>query len=572
VTSATGLVERFARAAREGTGALILPEEEVRLSYSDLWRRCAETAAVLSRKGIARGDRVALPMITSLEVIIGLGALLQLGATVVPLRGRRRPPSEGSDRHAVLFNISAGRAKICLVPDGQIQGYEASLALAPFDIQLVDLHKVVNATATPRAFAPPGPEDGLILQFSSGSTGDPRGIYLTQANVASSVAATAGRLEVTERDRVLGWVPLFHDLGLVGHLFLATYAGCDIVLMPARSFVRDPLSWITQISKYEATMTGAPQFAYDICLARSKLGAEQLKGCDLSKLKVAVNAGEMVNPASCRHFESRFRTWGLRENVISPAYGLADNCLLVSLRKPLTPFPVRHLDRKALNKGEVRMADDRSDAVALAGNGPLGDGVRLRIYSTDGDALDPGMIGEVAVGGDSTARLLAQADGALLPAGEKGFVRTGDIGAMIDGELYLVGRNKEVLQQGGKTFTSPDLEHALYGCEGVLPFGVAAIPVSSPGKADELSILLEVEEESDEQMRRLAVQIRKMLLKSFGIVVRQVILCPRGSLPRTSSGKLRRAVLRRAIEGNYLEDTISVLDINEKTAAAPGES
>ncbi|MGB7158950.1 MAG: AMP-binding protein [Tepidisphaeraceae bacterium] len=548
------LVERFRENAASGrVGRMTFLEEDVVMSHTQLWQRSARVATALAERGVAPGHRVGLAMHSTPETVVAFGAILQLGAALVPLRTLSSRDG-GRDADAVAASVRAGRVRLCLVPRASRPAHASRIA----DVDVVAIEDVLGTACPPYDYDPAvvTAADVLLVQFSSGTIDAPTGICLTQANVAANLAAATARMGVDVNERILSWLPLFHDLGLIGHLCLSLYTGCDLIHMRPRAFMRDPLAWIVELSKHRATFTSGPQFAYDLCRLRSRAAWERVQGSDLTDVRAMVNGAEMISPASCRRFEEQFGRLGLRANVIVPAYGLAENCVLVTARAPGTRFPVRRLDRRALDAGEVRIAEGVLDVVDLAGHGTPAQGIEVRVCSADGTVVAPGRIGEILIGGTSAAAVVAEPDGSTRPLSEDGFIRTGDLGAFIDGELYLVGRTREILRHGSRAYAPADIEWLLLGCPGVVPAGAAAISISNPGTGDELVVIVEAIAVAD--LRDLARRVRLALLRGLALVPREVVLVRPATLPRTSSGKLRRVALRDAYRTGRLEQLVDI--------------
>jgi len=536
---ATLLAARLrANAGAPRPATLTIVDEEVALGVDEAWRRSGEAALALQEYGVTRGSRVAIAMATSTDVVIAVGAVIRLGATLIPL-----PIGSGGPAKQGLAALRAGGAHACLVPAVECSLYLERLAEQRVDVRVLALEDMVRQGSRQDngVLAAAKPDDGLLLQFSSGTTGSPKGIYLTQGNVAANLTAASSRLEGGRSDHLFSWLPLFHDLGLVGSLLAATYAGSDVSLMSPGRFIHEPLDWLVELSRRRATITAAPQFAYDLCLSKAEKRLDQLGHLDLSSVRCMINGAEMVSPDSCREFERVFGRFGLRRHSICPAYGMAENCVMVAMRCSGETPVLRHFDRRALAAGEAWPVEKGDDTIELIGHGPPAQGVEVLVRGPDGSEAE-GRVGEICVGGTSAAACFVDEQGSLSAVSDDGFVSSGDLGFVLDGELYCIGRSKEVFNHGGRSYSPIDIERELLECEGVSLGSVAVFSVTAPAARDELVVAVAAQDFADGDFDALAARIRRCVLREFRFTPSEVVRVD--FLPRTSSGKVRRGLLR----------------------------
>jgi acyl-CoA synthetase (AMP-forming)/AMP-acid ligase II len=530
----------------------LLHPSRVELSYEELWCQSGYYGAALARKGVLPRDRVALSMASTREVVITILALMRLGATLVPLY--HRPVLRGGrhqDGASIVNALQASRARRCLVEERNLSFYQKLCAEAGMPVELLTVECLSEAMApsnalVQRQFADDWP---VILQFTAGSTSRPKGIYITQGNLVATVAGIGERIEAKSCDSVYSWLPLYHDFGLIGSLLCSLYAGTSVFLDSPYGFIKNPLSWIRGLSDTRATVATAPQFAFSLCLARCDVAWREVEDCDLSSLRLALNGAECVHVDSCRKFEEQFARIGLRPNVIQPCYGLAENCLAVTLRRPKTKLEVRHFCRTSLAGGTVHLFPTPTpEAITLAGNGIPTRGTEICIRSEDGGDLSSDQVGEIYVSGLAAAPWFADSDGNLYPSSKDGFLATGDLGAIVDGELYVLGRAKEILKRGGRTFIPADIERSLSALPLIWPNGVAAINVyDDVNGIEEFVVYVEVLRRLDTTTSEsLANQIRLRILREFQVPLKDIIITRLGAIPRTTSGKIRRTPLRAA--------------------------
>jgi acyl-CoA synthetase (AMP-forming)/AMP-acid ligase II len=536
--------------------ALITPgATPERFTYRDLWELSGSCAGRLHARGVRPGDRVALGMASRWEVVVAVIALQRLGCTLIPLHDVPALPP-GETRHAAVPGaLRAGRAAWCVVAATSVASYEAAL-----DVPVLPLEEIAAPGGDAAPPAALHPDDLVLIQFSSGSTAEPKGVCLTRASVNSHLAAIRERLRGSSAEVTVSWLPLYHDMGLIGALFTSLWAGATLVLLRPHDFVRNPLTWIDAISRYRGTITMGPQFAYSLCATRSRGAAawERLRGADLSSLRVALNGSETVHWELSTAFAERFAELGLRPNVLQPAYGLAENCVAVTMRDPESPVATRRLSRAALAEGRVALATDDGDARVTVGNGFPVRGTRVAIRDGEGRELDEGEVGEIHIAGSSATAAYCGADGELRPAGAGGWVPTGDVGGMLDGELYVIGRVKEILKCGGRTFVPSDIEVALAARLGDGVGGVAAFGFyDAESGGEQLVVVAETPKGlRDEERDELPGRIRLCVLSEFQLPVREVVLIRARSIPRTSSGKIQRVSLQAAYSRGRLPELV----------------
>lgn len=546
---------RFGRAAAE-------------IDYPALWRRVDRQAYLLARAEFSPGERVALSMSNTLETTAAVLAVMHCGGTVIPLYYRQGMRATGKDYVRLVSTLRASRAP-------RVFTHSADTAL------LQQAASEAGAGASVHAYEADAPEDAVpaprvrtdvpaLIQFSAGSTSEPKGLCLGHSQLVANVRAIAERIAVDNtRDRLCSWLPLFHDMGLIGGLFTALFTGSGSTLFAPAEFVRNPLSWLESISTDRATVTIAPQFAFELCLQKAGLQPLPEGAFDLSSLRIALNGAEAVDAVVCDQFERAFAPFGLQANVLQPAYGLAENCVAVTVRAPFTPRVSRHFQRASLSRGRVELQAEPSAAtVTRAGNGFAIAGTRVAVLDDADRSLADGQVGELAISGSSTTRALLMADGEITPLPE--WVRTGDLGVLVDGELYVVGRAKEVVKRAGEAFSPTDVEACVLAetrnerAASIL--GVAAFGFRDEQTGhEEIVVVVESREFRNEaRAAELAKHIRRTVLREFRLPLHDVIIAKPATIPRTTSGKLQRLALR----DRYLAGVLAQAPAKEARAEA----
>ena len=525
------------------------------ITYEELQRRVFTLAYALAAR-CEPGERVLLAFDNGLESIELFWACIVAGAVPIPAPapaprqfaeiGYRRLQGIAADAGASLVVTTADQlAKLPLpVPDNWVS-YEAldgGLATAPPDVTVSE-------------------SDLAYLQYTSGSTSEPRGVELTHANVLHHCAVITRTADSsTEPVSSLNWLPWFHDFGLVQGVIAPLYKGATSYLMPTVSFMRRPLSWLEGIAKYRVSHSGGPDTAYLSCVRA--LARRPNWTADLGSWSLATSGGEPVRADTVQAFLRAFAPHGFRSEAFAPAYGMAEAVLAVSLNCEETPPRFLRLDSAALERNEVCEAPGHAaDAKTLVGCGAVLDGLDLRIVDAEtGVERAPNRVGEIWVRGLTIGQGYwgkpdesREAFGAELAGSGERFLRTGDLGFLHDGQLYISGRRKDLIVVHGRNLYPQDIEHTAEAAhDAVREGGVIAVGIErSVGEA--VVLLAECSGRPGEAaIRDLAERIRREVSAEHGVEVHDVVVLKRGALPQTSSGKPQRAVARqRYLAGGF---------------------
>lgn len=498
--------------------------------------RAVEVAGGLQALGIEPGQRVGLVFPTSPELLFALFGVTLTGAVPVPLYppvrlGRleeyHRRTSAMLRRAGARLVLADARVKRILGP--AVLGARPALGCRRLDELPRGRHRPVTVAA----------DDLGLVQFSSGTTVEPKPVALSHRALISQVRLLNALWP--DPDTIVhsgaSWLPLYHDMGLVGCLLVALEHPGTLTLMSPLDFIARPALWLRTISRFGATISVAPSFAYALCTRRVR--DEDMEGVDLAAWRVAINGAETVVAEVARAFARRFARWGFRPEAMTPAYGLSEAALAVTCADIGRSLRVRCLDRQALAAGRVVQADGGMEVVSLGR--PLPE-FEVRIEGPDGGPVAADHVGRVMVRGCSLMTGYLEQPAATAAVLRDGWLDTGDRGVLLDGELYLVGRDRDVLIVNGRNYSPEELEGVVEALPGAAPHGTVAVSVLREGDAtEEVLIMAELSAQASEKdAAALAAAAAAAVLAAIGVRPAEVLVLAPGTLPRTSSGKLRR--------------------------------
>ncbi|MDR2092934.1 MAG: AMP-binding protein, partial [Azoarcus sp.] len=518
-------------------------------TYAELDARACAIGRVLQRH-VARDRRALLLYSTNQDFLSAFFGCLYAGIVAVPM-----PPLKKNRR------INRFRAVLC--------DTQASIVLttakeaATGNIQEASQEDKVAVIATDTIAAqkaytwevPPADGDSIaFLQYTSGSTGMPKGVINRHDNILCNLQMIADACKIDESSRTVSWLPYYHDMGLIGAMLVPMYVGTPCRLMSPEAFVKDPAVWLKHISDSKATYSVGPSFAYDLCVRA--ISESELKQLDLSSWKIAFNGAEPVKAEAMERFAEKFAQCGFRKETFYPCYGMAEAALIISGGPPNRLPVINMLDASALQHRHVRIAtaSDASTTVKqVVGCGHPVNGAEIVIVDPDTRRRCPdNHVGEIWVSAPSIAagywnqaELTHETFHARLDGSERNFLRTGDLGYLRDNELFWTGRLKDLLIIRGRNIYPQDVESVAESSHPMLRSnGAAAFPMEGEdGSGERLAVACEIERKYMRKLDATAVvkAIRKSIVDEFEISPGAIVLVKPGGLPRTSSGKLRRS-------------------------------
>jgi acyl carrier protein len=521
---------------------------ETNIRYRDLRQQADVVAAGLQREGLEPRQTVAIMLPTGPEYFHTYFGILLAGGIPVPIY----PPASLSQieehvrRHAgILSNAEAS----ILVTVPEARGVARLL-----EARVTVLHRVVTVAelkqgvAEPRAIPIRG-DDIAFLQYTSGSTGDPKGVVLTHANLLADIRAIGQAIDVRADDVFVSWLPLYHDMGLISAWLASLYFAIPLVVMSPLAFLARPERWLRAIQRYRGTLSAAPNFAYELCVKR--IHDAQIEGLDLSSLRIAGNGAEPVMPETLRRFTERFAHYGFRPEAMTPVYGLAE-CTVALLCPPLGRGPrIDRVDRRSFSgagRAAPAAADDASALRFVSCGMPL-PGHEVRIVDAKGREVDERVEGRLEFRGPAATRGYYRSPTQTQRLFDGTWLDSGDRAYLAGGEIYLTGRVKDIIIRGGRNIYPHEVEDAVGAVAGVRRGCVAVFGSPDPDAGTErLVVLAETRQTAAPEHEALRARIVETTVAVLGEPPDEVVLAPPHTVLKTSSGKIRRAACRDLYE------------------------
>jgi acyl carrier protein len=550
-------------------------ERNLTLTFADLYAAGNRCAAELARRGVPAGGRVALMLPTSRAFFVSYAGILLAGAIPVPIY----PPfrADRIEEYAARQSAILNNAEVCMLLTFRRAEAVAKL-LRPRVRSLsgvVDAEKLIEAADKA---PPPSPgvsplhvtgsrarqgSDIALLQYTSGSTGDPKGVMLTHANLLANMRAIGEAVQLGPEDVGISWLPLYHDMGLIGAWLTLLHFGTPLAVMSPLAFLTRPERWLQAFHKHRGTIAAAPNFAYELCVR--KIADRDIQGVDLSSWRAALNGAEPVNPETLERFAQRFASYGFRREAQLPVYGLAEAALAVTV-PPLNRGPlVDRIERETFTAQGRAIPAAREDetAIAFVSSGKALPRHEVRIVGERGNEVPERTEGFLWFRGPSaTAGYYRnpKATEALLPRGpataqeEYAWVNSGDRAYRADGEIYVTGRVKDIIIKGGRNLYPHEVEELAARADGIRKGCIVAFGLTDEAAGTEkLVVVAETRERDSARRAALASAVTDLVSRGLGLPPDRVELLPLGSIPKTSSGKLRREETKQL----YLAGTLS---------------
>lgn len=528
------------------------------LTYGALFARARTAALVLRELGLESQQAIGLMLPSGLDYFVSFFGILMAGGIPVPLY----PPARLSQvedhlrRQAGILNTSQARFLIT-VPEVMPLAKLVRAHVGTLD--RVMTVEGLSAELPPASLPLVRPNDIAFLQFTSGSTADPKGVILTHSNLLSNLRAIGQGAELTPNDSVVSWLPLYHDMGLIGAWMGSLYFAAHLTLMSPLAFLARPARWLRAVHRYRATLSAAPNFAYELCL--KKIEDEEIEGLDLSSWRASLNGAEPVSAQTIGDFTARFEPYGYRPGTMMPVYGLAE-CSLALAFPPVGRGPVVDIvDREKLSSTGLALqpsesldsgADDIRVLRFVGAGFPLV-GHEIRIVDSTGAEVGERQEGRIQFRGPSATSGYFRNPEATKKLFDGDWLDSGDLGYMGGGELFITGRAKDLIIRAGRNIYPQELEEVVGNLSGIRKGCVAVFGSSEPETGTErLVVLAETRETEETALQEMRDRIQRASVDLVGTPADDIALVPPQTVPKTSSGKLRRAAGRDLYEGGKL--------------------
>jgi acyl-CoA synthetase (AMP-forming)/AMP-acid ligase II len=552
------------RPGADAVGFLADPDDlrggVVSWTYEQLDRAARGCAAWLQER-LPAGSRVLLLHPNGLDFVAAFFGCVYAGMIAVPA------PLPGRYRHhqhrvaTISANAEVSAVLTTAAQLSEVHDWARACGLEHLLIAVGDEPEFGD----PEGWNPVSPDRATIalLQYTSGSVGDPKGVVVTHDNILYNLAAAARGLRWPADWRVSGWLPLYHDMAVQGLLNMAVLRGTYALVMEPVSFVRDPVRWLRTIAEHDIQVTFGPTFAYQLCIDR--VTDEQVAALDLSGWRLAGNGSEPVNPAVLAAFAKKFAPAGFRPESFAPLYGMAEATVYITGEVGREPL-VRAVDLAALAGGRLAEPAPGEPVREIVSCGTPNKACEIRVVDPETSRVRPdGWLGEIWIRGRSVSpgywKHADLAFGAVTADGEDGFLRTGDLGVLEDGELYLHGRLEETLNVRGRTLYPHDVEQELRAQHPELGKCGAVFPGQLTGAGDARGVIVthEVTNAARGRLPELAAELRDTVGREFGVPAAAVLLLRPGAVLRTTSGKIRRTAMRELFHEGRLPALYSTL-------------
>ncbi len=524
------------------------------VSYAGLREAALAVSGGILDGGAMPGARVALMLPTCAGFLHAFFGILYAGCVPVPIYPPARP-SQLADhlRRQAAILANAGAEWLVTVPEARVLA--AFLRSQVASLRAVETVEGLRARGRPEAAPARGAGDVAFLQYTSGSTGDPKGVVLSHANLLANIRAMGRAMEAEPgRDVFVSWLPLYHDMGLIGAWLGSLHFAVPVSITSPLVFLARPESWLWEIHARRATLSGAPNFAFDLCVERIDDAA--IEGLDLSSARIVVNGAEPVRAASVRAFCQRFAAHGFDPGALAPVYGLAESSVGLAFPRPGRGLLAERIDRTELaeHARAVPVTTGHGDAIEVVACGSPLPGHQLRVVDESGREVPERRQGRLQFTGPSATVGYHENAEATRGLFDGDWLETGDLAYIAGGEVYPTGRIKDVIIRGGRNIHPHELEAAIGDLPGIRRGCVAAFAAAGPDRAERLVVVAESREEDGEARDRLRRAIEAAAVDVAGIAPDDVVLAPPRAVLKTSSGKIRRAATRsRYLEGRLDE-------------------
>lgn len=507
-------------------------------SWDQVRATARRVAGGLAEAGVQPGDSVAILAGTPGDVAVTVQATWMRGAAFTMLHQptpRTNLETWVADTRAVIEMLGA-RVVVVGAP------FTEAVGGVDIGVPFVSIDELVARTEE-LAHVPTAEDDIAVLQLTSGTTGVPKAVAITYANLHQNQLAMVAAAGFRSDDVVVSWLPLYHDMGMIGTFMTPLFAGATTVMITPLGFLKNPLSWAELITRFGGTFTAAPNFAYTVLARRLRRAADG--AYDLSTVQVAVNGAEAIDESTLLEFLGEASRFGFKPEALMPAYGMAETTLAVSFTAAAERYTVDVIDADSAEADSVVRRDEVTRPRTLMRLGVPVPGLELKITDDNGDTLPADRVGDILVRGEAVTQRYLGPEGYVSALDAEGWLSTGDLGYVVDGtgEVVVTGRKKDVIIVAGRNISPTVVERAAVGVSGVRPGSVAALAVRLPSMAREgIAVIAESDFAADaDESERIRKEVARAVYDDVGIAPAVVTIVHKGALPKTPSGKLRRS-------------------------------
>ncbi|MGD0677472.1 MAG: fatty acyl-AMP ligase [Polyangiaceae bacterium] len=552
------------------------PGSEASFSYTAVERMSARFGGALQALGLRKGDRVALILPNNDDFVLCFFGAIRAGIIPAPIY----PPMALGQLQPYLDNtrhIVAKSGARVLVTTTRIKRLLGTVQAACPALEQVVAIEGIRESSEPLKNEKIGIDDVAFLQFTSGSTSRPKGVTLTHGNLAANIKCIMeDGLRIREEDVGISWLPLYHDMGLIGFVLAPLFHRVPIVYLPSLLFLKRPVTWFQAFTRHGGSIAYAPNFAYALCIKRIR--ASDLEGLDLSRWRVAGCGAEPIRPETLEAFVDSFARIGFRKGALCPSYGMAESSLAVAFSELGEGMKTRSVDGPTLwDTGRAKIVPDGDEnAIRLVSCGREFPDHSIRIYDPNDTAgerpLPEESVGEIRIAGPSVMRGYWEDAERTREVFVGSYIRTGDLGFLLDSHLFICGRSKELVIVNGRNYYPQDMEWEAGKVVGVRKGNVVAFGARDPSgvERDRERVVLAFEVQEPERVGQsagLVAEVRKAVQEGMGLTLDDVVALPPGALPKTSSGKLQRSKTRELYETGELMGRPSPRDPSRLDAA-----
>jgi acyl-CoA synthetase (AMP-forming)/AMP-acid ligase II len=536
-------LDAAARSGR-GVGITLIPERvdapEEHRSYRAIYREATQVAQALLDRGLRQGDRVLLVLPTSFEFITTFFGVGLAGGVPVPAYPPFGPNLEAALER--LYHIAEHAEPRFCVTIKRVRALLGKLQLRVPAVREILLPEELVGQEDLGIRVRPRSDDAAFIQYTSGSTGRPKGVLLAHRNLVANIQGIGAATDVRLSDVVVSWLPLYHDMGLIGALLFSVYWRLPLALMSPTAFLARPVRWLAAITRHRGTLSPAPNFGYGLCVR--KVRPEERKGLDLSSWRMALNGAEPISIRTVREFTETYAPHGFRAEAMAPVYGLAETSLAATFPLPGTPVHFESVDRQALACGHALPSTGRGSMELVSVGTPLA-GHEVALVDEEGRAVGERRVGHIVVRGPSLMRGYFRDEAATAAVIRNGWLWTGDLGFLADGQLYVSGRVKDLIILRGRNFYAEDIERVAERVAGVRAGAAVAFAVHDPEHDTELAVLVcETRVEGEAERGAVATEVAATVGTAAGVHLDEVVMVDSGTIPKTSSGKKQRSRCR----------------------------